>query len=342
MTEVPQFACRNLGLKAKKILRELFLQDGIPNSVGENFVKYTWNMKKVAIVGAAGFIGARLVSKLKSENFDVFELDLVNKSGSLNYRYLDLKKSDVMKILSEIQPDIVIHLAAQTSVLASFEDTHSDMLVNALGTLKLVESAINVDCDHFIYINSGGAIYSRNSNMPIKEDSIVKPESPYGLSKLTGESYLELLSNKHGMQWSSLALSNCYGPVIENPKGVIFEFWNAIRKSVTPYINGIEVTRDFIYIDDVVDAIFLTISRPTCCRVNISSGVETSILEVFELISKEMNFTVTPDIRPHISGEVFRSVLDNSLAHELLGWTPKIPIREGISISIARHMESTQ
>jgi UDP-glucose 4-epimerase len=297
-------------------------------------------MKKIAVTGSAGFIGRKLIPQLRDLDIEVIELDLVNFSNSKSYVNLDLLYSDVEDIIVRLKPEVVIHLAAQTEVLKSFEDPENDFLINALGTLKLVRSAAQSGTQHFIYINSGGAIYSKDAKLPILEDSITKPESPYGISKMIGESYLEVLSEKHGMQWTSLALSNCYGSVSENKKGVIYEFWKAISSGLIPHINGEEVTRDFIHVNDVVKAIVLTVDHPLNCRINISSGVEVNLRDIYQVVAHSMDSKVSPELRPHIKGEVLRSALDNSRAYKLLGWRPEIKLVDGITLSLKQDRES--
>ncbi len=292
------------------------------------------SVRKVIVTGSSGFIGSRLCDRLRDSDHDVYELDLHGRSKSVNFVEYDLINSDPIMTFQRIRPNIVIHLAAQTDVLTSFDLVEKDFLTNSYGTIRIVEAAIKSGCENFVYINSGGAIYSNLATLPINEDSISKPISPYGLSKLTGESYLEILAEKYGLPWTSLALSNCYGPVAENPKGVIYQFWKSIVENKQPYVNGQNVTRDFIFVEDVISAIMLSIDRPLNCRVNISSAKETRIVDLYHLIANEMNSLLELEIRPPILGEVARSALDNQRAQKLLGWSPKTTLKKGVALSI--------
>ena len=298
-------------------------------------------VRKVIVTGSSGFIGSRLCDRLRDSGFDVHELDLQSRSKSLNFVEFDLIKSDPVKIFQRIRPNVVIHLGAQTDVLTSFDLVEKDFLTNAFGTIRIVEASIKCGCENFIYINSGGAIYSNLANLPIKEDSLSKPISPYGLSKLTGEAYLEILAKKYDLPWTSLALSNCYGPVGENPKGVIYQFWKSIMENKQPYVNGKNVTRDFIYVEDVISAIVLSIDKALNSRVNISSAVETRIVDLYQVVADEMNSSLELEIRPPILGEVARSALDNQRAQALLGWSPKVTLESGVVLSIRNETNET-
>ena len=237
-------------------------------------------------------------------------------------------------IFQEIRPDVVIHLAAQINVLKSFEQPFHDLQSNGQGTLNLIQASIESGCTNFVYIASGGATYDSNQSLPIGENGQENPVSPYGLTKLLGEGYVRIFSEKAGTHWSSLALSNCYGPLLEHGRGVIFQFWKALNEGKSPIINGIEVTRDMIHVDDVVRAIQLVIESPTNSRVNISSGSEVTLLQIFELLRNEMRSNIEPEIREHIKGEVERSSLSNKKAFEILGWEPKISLALGIQASL--------
>lgn len=296
-------------------------------------------MRKIVVTGSSGFIGSRLCDRLRDSNFDVYELDRQSRLKSLNFIEFDLIKSDPGEILQKIKPSVVVHLGAQTDVLTSFDLVEKDFLTNAFGTIRLVEASIKSGCENFIYINSGGAIYSNLAELPIDENSLSKPISPYGLSKLTGEAYLEILAKKYALPWTSLALSNCYGPVRENPKGVIYQFWKAIMEEKQPFVNGQDVTRDFVYVEDVISAIMLSVDKSLNCRVNISSGTETRIIDLYKLIADQMKSSLELEFRPAILGEVVKSALDNQRARSLLGWSPIITLENGIKLSIGNETD---
>ena len=286
-------------------------------------------MPKILVTGSEGFIGSKLVAALEV-SADIYRIDIKDSLQSQNFYNIDLNSPKLLDVLGQIKPDVVIHLAAQISVHDSLNDPMTDLMINAAGTLNLVRTSISAGVKNFCYINSGGAIYDKNSNLPISEDALTHPQSPYGASKLLGEYYVQILCEAAGIGWSSLALSNCYGPVRVHGKGVIYQFWKAISENRVPDIFGSEVTRDFIHREDVITAIEWAIDRPTMSRVNISSGTETNLIEVFNSVKRIMKSDISPNILEPGFGEIRRSALDNSRAKLILGWEPKIRFQDGL------------
>lgn len=291
-------------------------------------------MPRILVTGSEGFIGSQLVSKLE-KSADIYRLDLKDSLRSQNFYKIDLNSPNLTDVINEIKPDSVIHLAAQISVLDSLEDPMADLIVNGVGTLNLVQASIASGVKNFCYINSGGAIYDKNSILPISESALTHPQSPYGASKLLGEYYVQIFCEAASIGWSSLALSNCYGPVRDHGKGVIYQFWKAISENRVPDIFGSEVTRDFVYIDDVVTAIQSALEKSTMSRVNISTGTETNLIEVFNFIKKILRSDINPNILEPGFGEIRRSSLSNSRAKLLLGWEPKTSFEEGLEKALS-------
>ena len=289
-------------------------------------------MKKVLITGAGGFIGRHLVNALDDTDYEVFTLDL--KSAGSKGLSFDISTGDLAPIFSRVNPDVVVHLAAQVDVTESFVDPVRDLEINGIGTLKVLSAAHSASSTNFVYVASGGAIYDSDSPMPLTEKSPERPVSPYGLSKRLGEDYVRVLSAKAGTSWTSLALSNCYGQVEDHQRGVIFQFWKALTEGRTPTIYGPEVTRDFIHVSDVVAAILKAIERPINARVNISSQTEISLLDLFNKIADLMKSDIRPVVLDAKIGDVLRSCLSNQKAEELLGWKPLVNLDEGLKLSL--------
>ncbi len=289
-------------------------------------------MHKILITGSEGFIGKALARSLNAAGYDVITVD--NSGNSKSTYKSDIKDEKILEIFSKEKPDVVIHLAAQIDVMQSFKDPIGDLGINGIGTLNILQAAIASKVSHFIYINSGGAIYDPLSELPIAESAGIRPLSPYGISKFIGESYVRILCEENGIGWTSLGLSNCYGPISENKKGVIYKFVEVLSRQEAPVIYGEDMTRDFIYIDDVVDAIIKTLSKPANCRVNISSGIETNILQLFLQIRELLGSTLEPIIAEARFGEIQRNSLSNSLALDVLGWSPTTPLDEGLIKSL--------
>lgn len=289
-------------------------------------------MQKVLITGSEGFIGKALAPSLNSAGYEVITVD--NSGNSKSTYKSDIKDEKMLEIFSKEKPDVVIHLAAQIDVMQSFKDPIGDLGVNGFGTLNILQAAITSKVSHFIYINSGGAIYDPLSELPIVESAGIRPLSPYGISKFIGESYVRILCEENGIGWTSLGLSNCYGPISDNKKGVIYKFVEVLSRQEAPVIYGEDMTRDFIYIDDVVDAITKTLSKPANCRINISSGIETNILQLFLQIRELLGSKLEPIIVEARFGEIQRNSLSNSLALDVLGWSPTTSLDEGLIKSL--------
>jgi UDP-glucose 4-epimerase len=291
-------------------------------------------VQSVLVTGSTGFVGAEVSQKLESRSLRVWRLDknvLVERD---NHLCIDITSKAELKKISNLSFDAIVHCAAQTDVRKSVEDPTTDLFANGLGTLNLVEFAAANAVKNFVYINSGGAIYG-TEELPLTEKSPIAPSSPYGLSKFLGEEYVRILCSKYGIQWSSLALSNVYGDIAKNNKGVIYEFAKKLSFNEVPSIFGERITRDFIYIDDVVNAIEIALLNPTFCRVNISSNIETSIEEIFSIVAREMKISIQPVYEAPRFGEILRSRLDNSLAKVCLNWEPRVSIDQGIAKSLS-------
>jgi len=289
-------------------------------------------MTSILVTGSEGFIGRRTVRHLREAGHHLMTVDLVQGSG--NHLQADFRSEEFKSLLKSERPEVVVHLAAQVVVTDSIENPRHDLEVNGLGTLDLVRYAIQFGCKNFININSGGAIYDASQPLPFSESTREEPQSPYGLSKWLAEGYVRVYSNKAGINWTSLALSNCYGPVGEHGKGVIYQFWKALNENQSPDIYGEKVTRDFIFVDDVVRAIELALDKPANCRVNIGSGREVTLLETFQQIARVMGSKTNANILPPRFGEIEASCLDIQLAKRKLNWKPRFTFEEGINISL--------
>ena len=292
-------------------------------------------MKRIVVTGSEGFIGKYAVCALENLGHEVFTFDVQPRENHERHIQGDIRTADLEMIFKKIKPEIVLHLAAQVNVLNSLSDPVTDLEVNGFGTLRVVQASISSGCRNFCYINSGGAIYDSDAKQPLTERSLERPVSPYGLSKRLGEGYVEILSLAAGTDWSSLAFSNIYGPVKAHSKGVIFEFWSSLVRGESPKINGTDVTRDFLYITDAVNSIVLALESPTNCRINVSSGLEVSLLTLYNLISEELDIKIPPVLKTAHTGEILRSCLDNKKAKLFLGWVPEVPLQKGLKLSFS-------
>ena len=291
-------------------------------------------MKRVLITGSSGFIGSSLCHQLDQmrEIYQVFTLD---RSGDgRNHIRADITVDNLTSKITDINPEVIVHLAGNVSVPFSIDFPLEDFNVNARGTLALLLAMENSACKNFVFVTSGGAIYDSSSPIPFKENSPINPVSPYGLSKYIGEGYVRVLSEARGSEWSSLAISNVYGSVKIQKQGVVYRFWNDILNGVSPTIFGASVARDFIHIDDVVDALIKVIEKPVNCRINISSNTSTKLVDLLREIQRIMDSNIEPTIEDPQFGSVKISQLDNSKAKKLISWYPKVDLVNGLDRSL--------
>jgi UDP-glucose 4-epimerase len=291
-------------------------------------------MSRILVTGSEGFIGSAAVASLEVAGHEVVTLDLRHGDGAREHYVGDIRTIDLDDLFVKVKPEAVVHLAAQVIVTESFVNPIHDLEVNALGTLKVIQASIKSGCRNFCYIHSGGAVYDSDAALPLTEKSPERPVSPYGLTKKLGEGYVRVLSEVAGSSWSSLAYSNVYGPVLTHGRGVIFEFWKALSNNQTATIFGKDVTRDFLHIDDATRAIVRAVAQPTNKRINISSGTEINLFDLYNIISKQMRVEIEPRIEPARAGEILRSCLSNAEAKKILKWAPEIDLERGITLCI--------
>jgi len=289
-------------------------------------------MKRLLVTGAGGFIGRHLLQALEYLDYEVFTLSskLIGERNCTS----DIGSVQTREFIERVSPNTLIHLAGCMDVRQSHTQSIDFHKVNTGGTLNVLSALKSVSNAEFIYLNSGGAIYDCNENLPLNEKSRLGPISPYGISKMAAEYYTAVICKSSGINWTSLAVSNCYGDFATSTSGVMWNFYDKIRNNEKALIFGNQTSRDFIYIDDVVNAILMTIDNPTFQRVNISSNIESKLSFVYSEIATKLRMESNFEIVNALENEVSRSQLDNSLALQLLGWFPKISVEDGIGLSI--------
>jgi UDP-glucose 4-epimerase len=279
-------------------------------------------MRRILVTGSEGFIGKSLVRRLE-KNSENIVLTVDSKGSGTNHITLNLSTEKLTAKLFSITPDVIIHLAGRIEVFSSISAPKKSFLDNALPGLNAIEFANELSSVNFIYVNSGGATYSEISPLPHSERGHIDPISPYGISKQVVEDVLAISARQFGYYWSSLALANCFGDFNQNHTGVISKFIEHVQKGSPPTIFGADSSRDFIHLEDVVDAILLAIQHPANTRVNVSSGREYNLAKLFGFIAEQFKSDVKPRIESARPGEVIRSSLDNELAFQLWDWKPK-------------------
>jgi len=303
---------------------------------------------KILVTGGAGFIGSHLTDKLIEKDHQVVVIDNLStgKKENLNpkakFYEVDICDSKISQIFQEEKPEIIFHFAAQIDVRKSVENPIENAQTNILGTLNLLENCCDISVKKFVFASTGGAIYGDTNVIPTPENHSENPESPYGICKLTVEKYLNFYKKTFGLDYTALRLANVYGPRqnFKGEAGVIAIFCDKMLKNEQTIINGEgEQTRDFIYVDDVVEAALLAVSGEQFPGsfvpvYNIGTAKEISINEIFRKIKELTNSNCKEIHGPAKLGEQKRSCLDYSKAKRELNWQPKYSLEQGLKKTI--------
>ena len=295
------------------------------------------------VTGGAGFIGSHLVDRLIKGGHKVVVVDNLstgkkeNLDQKVKFYKIDICNPKISQIFKKERPEVVFHYAAQIDVRKSVENPIEDAQVNILGSLNLLENCKKYKVKKIIFASTGGAIYGDADIVPTPEDYLEFPLSPYGIAKLTVEKYLNYYYQVFGLPYISLRLANVYGPR-QNSKGeagVIAIFCDKMLLGKQPVINGSGLqTRDFIYVDDVVEANILAMKSRKTGIFNIGTAEETNINTIFRKL-KELTGSKCKEIHGQEKlGEQERSCLDYSKAKKELGWKPQYNLEKGLEQTV--------
>ena len=301
---------------------------------------------RALVTGGAGFLGSHLVDRLVKDGWRVLVVDdlssgkLVNLAAARRTRAVTVHKIDVRakelpEAAARFSPDLVFHLAAQTSVAASMKDPVRDADVNIFGSVNVLSAAAASGAERLVFTSTGGAIYGGGAPLPAPESAPLRPESPYGISKKTVEDYLFFWKKACGLDYAVIRPANVYGPRQSPGGGAAAVFARACCARTRPTIFGTGAdTRDYVYVDDAVDALVKAAEAGGGGVYNIGTGVETSTLELFEAVARCTRFGGGAVFAAPRSGDVPRSALDSSKARQELGWQPYVPLEDGIRLTV--------
>ena len=300
---------------------------------------------RILVTGGAGFIGSNVADRFLALGHDVAVLDNLstgrreNVDDRIRFFEADLAQpAEVERVIAEFRPEIVDHHAAQIDVRWSVEHPADDARTNILGGIGLLEACVRHQVRKFVYASTGGALYGEGKVLPATEEHPAHPESPYGVSKYAFEHYLYCFRHLHGIDATVLRYPNVYGPR-QNPHGeagvnAIFIGLMCEGKAPTIFGDG-EAVRDYLYVDDVVAANELALTKGSGETVNLGWGKGVSVNDIVRHLKVILDFPGDAIHAAPRAGEVQKIYLDASRAKTVLGWTPKVGFDEGLRRTVA-------
>lgn len=305
----------------------------------------------ILITGGAGFIGSHIADLLIEEGYDVSIIDDLSngKEENINpkatFYHLNILDKKLSAIFKKENIDVIIHHAAQISVRDSVKDPIFDMENNIKGSLLLLEQSVKHKIKKFVFASTGGALYGEQDYFPADEQHPTRPLSPYAIAKLSTEKYLFFYYKTYNLPYTSLRYANVYGPRQDpfGEAGVVAIFAQKMLQDKEPIINGDgQQTRDFVFVHDVARANLLALTHDVIGEMNISTGIETTVNQIFHEIKKSTSPDIPEKHGPPMPGEQLRSVISFEKAERLLGWKSATPLAEGLRKTVAFFREKNQ
>lgn len=301
--------------------------------------------RRVLVTGGAGFIGSHVADAYLAAGDDVWIVDdlssgrLANVPSGAEFVELDIRDAEVRSLFRDVRFDLVNHHAAQIDVRISVADPAKDAGINLLGLLNLTESALEVGTKRFVFVSSGGVVYGEPEQVPTPESAPKLPLSPYGVTKLGGEFYLNYYRTVRGLEYVALRYSNVFGPRQDphGEAGVVAIFCNRLLsgEALTIFGDG-EQTRDYVYVKDVVAANMLASdvdmgdgSGLDARAFNVGTGVGTSVLGLADVLERIAGNSLPRKHEAARPGELRHSTLDSGLIRSR-GWSPSFTLEQGL------------
>lgn len=298
---------------------------------------------KILVTGGAGFIGSHITDVYINAGHEVHIIDNLSTGLEINlnpkakFINLDINSPEIRELFKAEKYDFVSHQAAQMNVRVSVGDPTFDATTNILGSINIFEAAKESGVKKLTFASSGGTIYGEQDYFPADEEHATRPCSPYGIAKLSVEKYLFYYKEVYGLDYVSFRYGNVYGRR-QNPHGeagVVAIFINKMLAGEQPVINGDGlITRDYIYIDDVVRANVLALNDEVSGIYNITTAVETNVNTIFNSVKELMKSDVEEFHGPAKAGEQRRSVCSFDKIKSMHGFEPKYNFADGLKITV--------
>jgi UDP-glucose 4-epimerase len=289
------------------------------------------------VTGGAGFIGSHVVDALLGDGHSVVVVDDLSTGNArrvadeASLEVVDITDKEALdRTIDAARPFAIIHLAAQSSVTRSVADPQRDAEINVVGTLNVVEAARRHQAP-VVFTSTGGALYGNRAQIPTIEDALPAPISPYGASKWAGEAYVVTWREADEIPHSVCRLGNVYGPR-QSPHGeagVVAIFSNRLWRGEPPVLYGFgKPTRDYVHVHDVASALIAAVGKGG--TFNISTGVETAVVDILSLLQEAAGTSLSPELAPLRPGELERSCMDPGRAARELAWNAKVDLHQGL------------
>jgi UDP-glucose 4-epimerase len=294
----------------------------------------------ILVTGGAGFIGSHIVDQLLAKGHQVIiidnlvtgQQDLINPAA-IFYQEDITNAQKVEEIIQKHQIQVICHQAAQLDVRKSVQDPQYDATVNIIGTINLFEAARKNGVTKVVFASSGEAIYGDTDILPTPETHPTDPISPYGIAKLVMEKYAHYYKTIYNIDYTALRYSNVYGPRqnTQGEAGVIALFISKMLQNQQCYINGDgNNTRDFVYVQDVIEANIQAILGNLSGIYNIANSTQTNINQIFDILHQLTNTTITRQNREAKLGEQQHSCLSYDKIHQAIKWQPQTTLQQGL------------
>lgn len=299
---------------------------------------------RAVVTGGAGFIGSHLVTRLVDDGAEVLVIDDLSSgrlerlaearaTGGVHFHQMDIRADELTETVAKFRPEVVFHHAAQIDVRRSVSDPVYDASVNVVGTVNVLQAASQAGAERLVFASSGGATFGDVDVFPTPETTTRRPESPYGVSKKIVDDYFRYFHDSYGLDFVSLGYSNVYGPRQDphGEAGVVAIFTMKLLNGETPVIFGDgSQLRDYVYVEDVSDACIRAAEIGGGIYLNIGTGRETSVAELYEMLRSIIGVDIQAAQAEAKAGDIPRSVLDASLANEHLGWEAWTSLEDGL------------